>query len=503
MSESLIKFIFIFLVGTSVLNFLIAVIARLKTGHKDFNILVLYWPTLIFTYFAAAILSQSPTEIAFAYFFQVLSSNFVSKMLADSQGIKLKWKNYIGLQMLTIGLSSFLLLKTELGFTYSLLPVCLAFTAPFITPITRAIFTNRKNSNWVEKSLAWMMITGVLNHFNYAFFRLDESTAAWGWSISIAQYQCLSLFLPLLINLRREEKEKNNIKKALEKISGRDTSTHLKIDDLYQNLEFQIAQKDSFYKQLQSSNKNLEEEREINEILIRTISHDLANPLTVIHAYSDMIQSKRIQPHDYDKAISRIRSNSESAIQMIERIRTAILTRNQASYLSIKRVSLNHVLESLQEMFENRLKEKELKLKVNFSQAHEMLVEADENALRDHILANILSNAIKFSYPGSEIHINLQESSAHVQVEVRDFGTGIKKRRLQKRLDSTPGTNGESGAGFGLMVMSYFVRKLDASFEITTYDKDTSGTSVILTLPKSQMFQSVSTAEVLTANLSS
>lgn len=493
--NNVIQYIFFFLIGTTVLNFAIALAARLKTQNKEFNQLIFYWTSLFITYGAVAALNDNPTQIAFAYFFQFIPAFIKTKVLRDSRGISTNWKMFASVQAVGMILSAYMLTQTDLGFTISLLPITFSTTLPYWEPVWNSLVSHRKEANWIEKGLSYVLFTSIINHFNYAFFRLDESAAWWGWSVSIAQYQCISIFLPLLINHRREVKERKNIQTAVEKISGHNTESN-ETDELYQQLEIAISQKELFQTELQRSNAQLTEEREMNEILIRTISHDLANPLTVIGAYIEMLHAHKIPEAEKDKTWKRLKSNTQSALDMISRIRNAILTRSQASLVKIHNVSTDRSINRLLEQFEEQLNEKDLKINYIQNISLDTLVRAEESTLVEHVFANILSNAIKFSPNGSEININVFETNDCVKIEFRDFGTGIKDSRLKQRvLVSTPGTNGETGTGFGMMVLGYFLRQFGGSLEIKSETEGSDkGTSAIVNLIKSQTINTRSTA---------
>jgi signal transduction histidine kinase len=503
--NDIIQFIFLFLIGTTVINFGISIVARVKTGNKEFNQLNYYWASLFLTFAAVALLNKNPTQIAFAYFFQFIPAFLKTKFLRDSRGIRSNWTFFLRAQAAGMVLSTFLLLYSDVGFTISLLPVTFTTCLPYWEPVWNALVTKRDESNWIEKGLSIVLLTSIVNHFNFAFFRLDESTAWWGWSISIAQYQSLMIFLPLLINHRRESNEIKNLKHTLAKFSNENVpSTHS--SELYQQLEMHISQKELFFKQLQDTNSNLEEEREMNEMLIRTISHDLANPLTVIGAYIEMLHSGRINPEDSEKIWGRLRLNTQSALDMIGRIRNAILTRGQASFVSIHDVSVERSLKRTLDQFETRIKDKNLSIKLTNNVSLDTFVQAEENALCEHVFANILSNAIKFSYAGSEIEINVTEIDGQVKIEFRDHGTGIQVSRFEKRiLMSTQGTKGEVGTGFGLMVMGYFLRTFGATIDMKSRTEGASkGTSVIITLNKStskEHMTMISSKDYSTANI--
>ncbi len=58
-------------------------------------------------------------------------------------------------------------------------------------------------------------------------------------------------------------------------------------------------------------------------------------------------------------------------------------------------------------------------------------------------------------------------------------------RTDRNRFVSTPGTKGEEGTGFGLMVMGYFIRKFGAALEVISHDAHGGqGTSFIVTLKR-------------------
>ncbi|WP_408096023.1 sensor histidine kinase [Peredibacter sp. HCB2-198] len=286
----------------------------------------------------------------------------------------------------------------------------------------------------------------------------------------------------IIIIRRRQEFERKNLELTIEKLSGAPLNRKLNSAELYQELAYQVGIKEELTRELQNSNSHLEEEREMNEILIKTVSHDLANPLTVINAYIDMINSGRIPEEDRKMIWDRIKMNTKSALDMIARIRDAIVTRNQASIVAINDVSIDRSLKRLITQFESRLEEKNIKVKYENGAPLDTLVAAEENTLTEHVFANVLSNSLKFSHEGSEIIIKVFDIGPTIRVEFQDFGVGIDHERLEKRLlHTTEGTRGELGSGFGVMVMGYFLRKFGASYLIQS-DGPGTGTTIIINL---------------------
>jgi len=114
-----------------------------------------------------------------------------------------------------------------------------------------------------------------------------------------------------------------------------------------------------------------------------------------------------------------------------------------------------------------------------------LTVNADKNML-DTILRNVISNAIKFSYPGGTIQITSAVENGMARLSVKDNGVGIKDDILEKifRIDSgvsSKGTNGEQGTGLGLILCKELVEKNNGVIEISSIFG--SGTIITISLP--------------------
>lgn len=478
------KYIFLFLIGTTVLNLLIAIAARIKTGYREYNLLIIYWITLFITYFSAALLSHTQAQIAFAYFFQTFSSFLFIRFLAQSRGVDFRYRLYIPIHIVGMLISGYLIVN-DYPFTQSLLPVTITMSLPFIEPIWKTLVSERSESIWIEKFMAWIAFTGLIHHFDYALFRMDPNAAWWGWSISIAQYQCFSVLLPLLVNHHRSLLERMHVGQVMQKLAGPEHNYDMEIEELYRNLENLIVEKDLLNKKLASINMHLEEEREMNEILIKTISHDIANPLAVIKSYIELIQSGRITHEEQPKTIEKIKQNSISALSMIKRIRNAILTRNQSSMTKVEEIPIMKTLASSLESFDSKLKEKELTVHLTNHLPSEFTILADEKSLQEHVFANVITNAIKFSYRKSTIQITASELENHIRLEFKDSGIGMAPDRLEKRTTMPfEGTEGEIGSGLGFVLMGYFLRKFGGRYQVLSEGLER-GTTVRLDLRKS------------------
>ena len=114
-------------------------------------------------------------------------------------------------------------------------------------------------------------------------------------------------------------------------------------------------------------------------------------------------------------------------------------------------------------------------------------------SLSNNVLANLISNAIKFSQPGGEIQLSIKDEGDRTHLIVRDHGVGMPEKvkvdlfRPDKST-SRPGTSGERGTGFGMPLVKSYLALYGASIDVDSKDisnhPDDHGTTFNLTFHK-------------------
>ena len=146
-------------------------------------------------------------------------------------------------------------------------------------------------------------------------------------------------------------------------------------------------------------------------------------------------------------------------------------------------IDLFEIVEDILELYFPSAEKKSVKLISSVQK--QTILSADSNMLRT-ILRNLVSNAIKFSFHNTEMHITAWKEKNYMKISVSNHGIGISKEdilRLQNKNDciSTPGTDNEKGSGIGLSICKEFVRRHNGTLEIES--EQGQQTTVSFTIP--------------------
>ncbi|RPG30147.1 MAG: histidine kinase [Muricauda sp. TMED12] len=250
-------------------------------------------------------------------------------------------------------------------------------------------------------------------------------------------------------------------------------------------LEFEV---DRQTKDLQIANNALEIQNEelakVNELknkLFSILSHDVRAPLNNISVVISMVEDQ-LADDELKPIIEKLNLEISDKIDMVNGLL-------QWSYGQLEGVELNTGKCNIYELFENLQDEFDRTATAkNISIVHEVScpeIDSDDTILQV-ILRNLISNAIKFSHKGQKIVLWSNQDSGHIDIGVKDFGTGMDTSwfsRLEHgdKPQSTKGTLGEKGTGFGLLIVKDFVEILGG--ELICESQKDEGTNFILRFP--------------------
>jgi len=195
--------------------------------------------------------------------------------------------------------------------------------------------------------------------------------------------------------------------------------------------------------------------QEQREDLLRAVSHDLRNPLTSVQGHAQLLGRM------LDRAgLEGVERRSVEAILVSARRMNAMIRElAEAAQLESGQVKLNRIpvhLPSFALDLRDRMVEPEGVERIRVvSPEEDLLVLADPDRL-ERILTNLLSNALKYSPPESEVVVTMARRGEQVVTSVSDRGQGVgpeEMGNLFRRYYRTEAAQArQGGLGLGLYV---------------------------------------------------
>ncbi len=231
---------------------------------------------------------------------------------------------------------------------------------------------------------------------------------------------------------------------------------------------WELAQKTQ---KIQHQNLQLQEAADLKSKFLAIVSHELRTPMNAIIGFSQLLLRQRSGKLNRLQAnmLQRISDNGKHLLVLIEDILD--LSNLETGYLELRSEEFNLVylivttLEELRALAE----EKGLTVEIQTNLCNPY-VRHDKARLKQ-VIANLVSNAIKFTESGS-ILVKLQElPQDRIQLVVQDTGIGIEQTELQhifeefRQVDQTASRR-YSGIGLGLAIANWLVRLMKGKIEV-------------------------------------
>jgi signal transduction histidine kinase len=202
--------------------------------------------------------------------------------------------------------------------------------------------------------------------------------------------------------------------------------------------------------------------------LVSTLFHDLANPLQDVLMQMELGRNRA--------RVSRLAGRMEEILDVAERLEHGLGP--------LQRVDLEGLAFGLRDLYKDRLRAKELTLMLELDGAGHAL--AWPVLLRESVLGNLLSNAIKFSPRRGQVTLRLRRRwKGKVELQMIDQGAGVPPHVLEalsrgRRPESSQGTNGEPGSGYGLSLARDYMAQMGG--ELRLENPAAGGTRAVLLL---------------------
>ncbi|MFO1207245.1 MAG: ATP-binding protein [Burkholderiales bacterium] len=216
------------------------------------------------------------------------------------------------------------------------------------------------------------------------------------------------------------------------------------------------------------------------------LAHELRNPMAPIRNAAELLS--RALPADSPLApvLGMLRRQAQQLARLVDDLLDVSRITQGRIDLKRERMDMNTAVARALETIEPELTQRGHSLQIR-SMAPRLWVDADP-ARMVQVLSNILSNAVKYTEPGGEIHVLSHVSGDDVVVSVADNGIGIAEDMLPKVFDLFVQSDrsldrSQGGLGIGLSVVKRLVEMHGGRVAVTSGGPGT-GTTFEVRLPR-------------------
>lgn len=222
----------------------------------------------------------------------------------------------------------------------------------------------------------------------------------------------------------------------------------------------------------------------------KKVAHDIRGPLSGIIGLAEIIseQGNKNKLEDVLQLVSMIQKGGHSLLELADEILSLEKKKEHPSIAAdTNEYNLLSFKERLERLFAPQAANKKITLQI-FTDTKTEDIPFSKNKLLQ-IAGNLISNAIKFTPLKGQVTVDLSiiiGRTKQLSIRVKDTGPGMNQEIIHRILygehESTEGTSGEKGYGFGLMLVKHLIIKLNGSLNIESEPNKGSIFSVLLPL---------------------
>lgn len=220
---------------------------------------------------------------------------------------------------------------------------------------------------------------------------------------------------------------------------------------------------------------------------VANASHELRTPLTTIKMVLETLGGdENITKNELTKSFLEMADAESSRMEaLIKNLLTLSQLDSKTINFEMKKLNITESVQSIANTLSLTASSKGHTL--TFDGTHEPLYINGDRIRVEQTVINIVSNAIKYTPDGGEIHVSLREAGSNVEISVSDNGIGIPKEdiprlferfyRVEKARNSDKG-----GTGLGLAIAKEFVSAHGGDIKVES--EVGKGTTFVISFPR-------------------
>lgn len=280
----------------------------------------------------------------------------------------------------------------------------------------------------------------------------------------------LNIFLYSKWTARRISAPLTSITSSIQQMSGGDLSARMdfKAENEFLQIRDAFNQMADKLQNAEKEKKRMEEER--NQMFMN-ISHDLKTPITTIQGYALALKEGMVEQEDKkQRYLQTIYDKSVRVTNLINNVFDLAKLENSTPQLQIQNHDLPEFLRKMAAEFYEQIEQKGMVLDFNTT-VNKLEIPFDAKEM-ERVVANLLSNALRYNPPGTTIKMSLFEEEDSAIIEVADNGAGIpdelKNMIFSPFVRGDTSRSSEGGTGLGLAIAKKIVEGHGGRLELVT-----------------------------------
>lgn len=215
--------------------------------------------------------------------------------------------------------------------------------------------------------------------------------------------------------------------------------------------------------QADTSRAEAETANRLKDEFLAVVSHELRTPLSAVLGWVRLLATGQLGPAHATRAVATIERNAKALARIIDDLLDISRLLGGGVRIERKPVDLIAVIQGALDEVHPNASARSLEPNFTCAEVRPYLVAGDALRLQQ-VVANLLTNAIKFTSAGGHIDVRLSAVGSDATIEVSDTGQGITPEFLPHVFDRFTQAEGSAirrhgGIGLGLAIVRALVER--------------------------------------------
>ena len=210
----------------------------------------------------------------------------------------------------------------------------------------------------------------------------------------------------------------------------------------------------------QAARREAEAANRAKDLFLATLSHEMRTPLNAIVGWLSILRHEDAETRHFQEGLKVIERNTMAQVQLIDDLLDVSRIISGKLRVDIQPCELAEVINAAVNVTRTAAEGRGITLNVSLDPSATLAL-CDSGRIQQ-VVWNLVSNAVKFTPKGGQVHVTLRREESSFQIQVSDTGQGISSDLLPHVFDRFRQADSSmrrrfAGLGLGLSIVKYIV----------------------------------------------